>query len=140
MLLPITGTFALPLSMYHIFLQIRVSLRRVASKQSLEHASKSFSSKDDPLLAAFRAQSNFTENVPLALVLAGAVELNGGSKAFLTIALSALIVFRLAHAEYGLMVQGYGGKGRGVGFFGTAGVILCLAGYGAWLTKGYWVS
>ncbi|KAK5166108.1 uncharacterized protein LTR77_008369 [Saxophila tyrrhenica] len=136
-LLPITSTFALPLSIYHIFLQVRVSFKRIASRTSLEASSKPQSEKnDDPLLAAFRAQSNFTENVPLALILAGAVELNGGSKTVLTAALSALVVFRIAHAEYGLMAKGYGGKGRPIGFFGTAGVIVGLAAYGAWLARG----
>ena len=137
--LPVTSTFALPLSVYYLFLQIRVALQRIASQKSLEHSSKPSSTKnDDPLLAAFRAQGNFIENVPLALILAGAVELNGGSKLALTGALSALFVFRVAHAEFGLMAKGYGGKGRPVGFFGTALVIFGLAGYGAWLARGYW--
>ncbi|KAK5676318.1 hypothetical protein LTS10_011130 [Elasticomyces elasticus] len=120
MLLPITSSFALPFSIYHLFLQVRVTFTRMALQKSLETSSKpSSGNNDDPLLAAFRSQGNFCENVPLALILAGAVELN-------------------AHAEFGLMVKGYGGIGRPIGFFGTAGVILGLAGYGAWLVREYW--
>ena len=55
-LLPVTSTFALPLSLYYIFLQVRVSLHRIASQKSLEQSSIPSSSKnDDPLHAAFRA-------------------------------------------------------------------------------------
>ncbi|KAK5734253.1 hypothetical protein LTR17_009084 [Elasticomyces elasticus] len=139
MLLPITSSFALPFSIYHLFLQVRVTFTRMALQKSLETSSKpSSGNNDDPLLAAFRSQGNFCENVPLALILAGGVELNGGSKIVLVTALGALFVFRIAHAEFGLMVKGYGGIGRPIGFFGTAGVILGLAGYGAWLVRDYW--
>jgi len=81
---------------------------------------------------------NFAENVPLALALAAVVELNGGSRKALTWALSALVVFRLLHAEGGLMLKNYMGPGRPAGYFGTQGVIAGLAGYAAYLVKGYW--
>lgn len=81
---------------------------------------------------------NFAENVPLALGLASIVELNGGSRKALTAALSALFVFRVLHAEFGIMARNYMGPGRPAGHFGTQGVIAGLAGYAAWLVKGYW--
>jgi len=81
---------------------------------------------------------NFAENVPLALALAAIVELNGGSRKALTWALSALTVARILHAEAGLMIKDYMGWGRAPGYFGTQGVIAGLAGYAAYLVKGYW--
>lgn len=93
---------------------------------------------DDYLFAATRSQMNFAENVPLALALAGIVELNGGSRRVLTSALSALFVFRVLHAEAGLMTKNSSGMGRPAGHFGTQAVVSVLAGYAAWLVKGYW--
>lgn len=93
---------------------------------------------DDPLLPATRAQMNFAENVPLALVLASVVELNGGSRRFLTGALSALFVLRILHAEAGIMAKNSLGPGRPAGHFGTQAVVTSLAGYAAWLVKRYW--
>ena len=81
---------------------------------------------------------NFAENVPLALLLAAAVELNGGSRRVLTSGLSALLVFRILHVELGLMAKGYIGLGRPVGYWGTVGTIAGFAGYAAWLVKSYW--
>ncbi len=94
--------------------------------------------KTTRLLAASRAQANFAENVPLALALAVIVELNGGSRKALTWALSALVVSRLLHAEAGLMLKDSVGPGRPAGFVGTQGVLIGLAGYAAYLVKGYW--
>lgn len=93
---------------------------------------------DDQLFAASRAQVNFSENVPLALALAGIVELNGGSRKVLTGALGALFVFRVLHAEFGLLTKESKGMGRPAGHFGTQGVVAVLGGYAAWLVKGYW--
>lgn len=81
---------------------------------------------------------NFTENVPLALVLAAIVELNGGSRKALTYTLSALTAFRILHAEFGIMGEGHMGNGRPIGFFGTQGIVLGLAGYAIYLVQGYW--
>lgn len=148
-LVPVTATFAFPLTLYYTFLQARVIGARIKTQQSLAQASPPSSSadatkprQDDPLLAATRSQANFTENVPLALLLAGFVEANGGSRRVLISALSALTVFRVLHVEIGILAKGakrqYTGIGRPVGFFGTVGVVTGLAGYGAWLVKDVW--
>ncbi|USW52473.1 Putative membrane-associated, eicosanoid/glutathione metabolism (MAPEG) protein [Septoria linicola] len=133
--LPVTSTFALPLSAYYVLLQIRVITQRVQSKQSLAQTSSPSAGEDDALLVAARAQANFNENVPLALLLAGFVEANGGSKTVLVWTLSALTIARVLHVEFGLKVSGgkhkHAGAGRGIGFLTTALVILGLAGYGA---------
>lgn len=133
--LPITGAFALPLSIYYIFLQIRVTMARIKTQTSLAQSSKSSAGQDgnDPLLAACRAQANFAENVPLALILAGLVEINGGDGTILCAALVSLTMGRVMHGEFGLMSKGAGGIGRPIGFFSTIIVIVGLACYGAWL-------
>ncbi|KAK5940268.1 hypothetical protein PMZ80_007688 [Knufia obscura] len=140
-LLPITGTFALPLSAYYIFLQSRVIYHRIQTEKNIQQESSSSSSSDneyDPLRAAIRAQANFNENVPLALALAAVVELNGGSRRVLSWALGSLVVFRVLHADVGLMARDYTGPGRPIGYFGTQGFIAGMAGYAGWLVKGYW--
>lgn len=83
---------------------------------------------------------NFAENVPLALLLAAVVELNGGSRKLLTAGLSVLLVSRILHAELGLMAKNSAGPGRTIGHVGTMGTIVGLAGYAAYLVKGYWGS
>lgn len=94
---------------------------------------------DNPRLGpAIRAQSNFAENVPLALALAAVVELNGGSRKALANALSLLFVFRVVHAEFGIMAQRSAGFGRPVGFFGTQALLIGLGGYAGYLVKDYW--
>lgn len=153
---PITSTFALPLSAYYLFLQARVIHYRFKTNTILSTTSKSSSSppaqpdepqadRPDALEAAYRSQANFAENVPLALLLAGLVEINGGSKKVLIGALGALTVARVAHAEFGLMDfrkdergRRSVGIGRPVGFYGTVAVIAGMAGYGAWLGRGVW--
>lgn len=133
--LPTTGLFAFPLSLYYIFLQIRVTMRRIETRTSLAASSASQDTRttDDPLLPAFRTQANFAENVPLALILSGLVESNGGNKTVLTAVLSVLVVGRVLHGEFGLMTKDSGGIGRPIGFFSTILVIIGLATYGAWL-------
>ncbi|KAI1376927.1 membrane-associated, eicosanoid/glutathione metabolism protein [Hypoxylon crocopeplum] len=91
---------------------------------------------NDPLLQAARAHANFAENVPLALVLASVAELNGGGGGPLARALAALLVFRVLHAELGLMRRDALGIGRPVGFYGTLAVLGWLRGWSAWLALG----
>lgn len=81
------------------------------------------------------------ENVPLAFILLGVAELNGGNRKGLNYAMAALFALRLAHSEAGLRLRGKfggGGLGRPVAYFGTSGVLIGLGGYAAYLVKGYW--
>lgn len=58
-----------------------------------------FGDKDQPLLRkAIRAQANFTEYVPLALLLLVALELTVGSAIFLHLSGSCLLLGRMIHA------------------------------------------
>ena len=93
----------------------------------------------DPLSIAARAHGNFAENVPATLLLAAVVELNGGDRRVLNWALAGLMAFRIAHVELGLRGKEDGvGPGRIVGHLGTQSIMVGLAGYAAWLIRGYW--
>lgn len=82
----------------------------------------------DPLHTAIRAQANFLEYVPLALILAGAAELNGADKGKLNIALGALLAVRIAHVEVGLLWKKTpaAGYGRHLGFWFVATLLFLL--------------
>ena len=85
-----------------------------------------------------RSHENFAENVPLALFLASVVELNGGDRRVLTGGLATLLIARIIHVELGLRAPKSTGNGRPVGHLTSLGTILGLAGYAAYLVKGYW--
>jgi uncharacterized membrane protein YecN with MAPEG domain len=74
----------------------------------------------------------------LALILAGIVELNGGSRKVLTSFLSVLLAARVLHANFGILLEGSKGFGRPIGHISTQGVVAGLVGYGAYLLKEYW--
>jgi uncharacterized protein len=141
-LIAVTGTFALPFAAYFSLLSYRVVSFRLNDEFYLgDNSSKDpghSGQQTNKLFRASRCHSNFVENVPLAFILAALAELNGGDRRYITGALSALFAFRVAHAELGLAKAGGMGNGRPIGYFGTLGVIGGLAGYTAYLVKGYW--
>jgi uncharacterized membrane protein YecN with MAPEG domain len=71
------------------------------------------------LLLAMRRHANFTEFVPLALVLLAVLELNGVSKLAIHCLGAGLVVSRICHAV-GLKADSIEGVGRAVGAGGTA--------------------
>jgi uncharacterized protein len=86
---------------------------------------------DATLTRAIRAQANFVEYTPIALLLILLLELAGSSHALLHILGLALIVARLAHG-YGLSTNPGVSPGRFVGATLTwlvivAAALLCLA-------------
>ena len=81
---------------------------------------------------------NYVENVPLALLLAGIVELNGGDRKALNTALGVLLLLRIVHVEFGLKGPNNVGFGRAIGYFGTQSYMVGMAVYAAYLVKGYW--
>lgn len=97
-------------------------------------------SNPDPLHLAIRSHANFVENVPLAMILAVIVELNGGSRKVLNYSMAALMAFRLAHVEFGMYGKNTLGRGRVIGHSGTQAWLVGMAAYGAYLVKGYWGS
>ena len=92
----------------------------------------------DPLEVAIRSHGNYLENVPLALLTAAVVELNGGNRKILSGGLAALLFFRILHVEFGLRGAGARARGRLIGHVGTAGFLGAMSAYAAYLVKGYW--
>ncbi|KAI0603059.1 membrane-associated, eicosanoid/glutathione metabolism protein [Biscogniauxia sp. FL1348] len=142
-LLPVTGTFALPFTGYFMLLSYRVVCERLKDKHylgdnSAREDAKGHQATSNKLFLATRCHQNFAENVPLALVLAAAAELNGADRYSLTVALGALLAFRILHVELGLRQRGGLGLGRLIGYWGTLATMGGLAGYAAYLVKGYW--
>lgn len=147
-----TGAFALPFTAYFLYLSLRCVQIRLrdehwlgddsSKKDSDSPSGKSVVPKQsgayNDLQVSTRAHANFAENVPLAFILAGVAELNGANRKVLTGTLSILFVLRVLHADFGLTGAGSMATGRPIGYFGTCGLMGALAGYSAWLVKGYW--
>ncbi|UQC79130.1 uncharacterized protein CLUP02_04609 [Colletotrichum lupini] len=127
-LLPVTGTFALPFTIYYAFLSLRVVNERLKSKQYLgDNSSKPGadpeSYKANALYLAGRSHVNYIENVPLAFILASLIEVNGGNRKTLSWLLGSFFALRVLHAELGIMKPEGMGKGRPIGYFGSIGVL-----------------
>lgn len=97
-----------------------------------------FDPQSDPLYIATRSHANFLENVPIALVLSALAELNGANRRTLHYALGTFFAVRIAHVEFGLTRRRSAGWGRVLGFYGTQTFLVGMAGWAAWLVKGYW--
>ncbi|KAI8966347.1 membrane-associated, eicosanoid/glutathione metabolism protein [Daldinia sp. FL1419] len=135
-LLPVTGAFALPFSAYFVFLSCRVVYHRLKDQYYVGDNSSKNGDLNNKLYLAGRCHQNFTENVPMALIIAAFAELNGANQKSLSNALTALLTFRVLHVELGL-INGVG-VGRPIGYWGTMATTLWLGGYAAYLVKGYW--
>lgn len=143
MIIAVTGTWALPFAAYFIYLSNRVSYRRVKDKKYLgenlpDDATVSQPGAANQLQLETRCHANFAENVPFAFVIAAAAELNGVNRQVLNYALATLFALRILHVELGLKGEGTLGVGRPLGTWGTQGLLAGIAGYGAYLVKGYW--
>lgn len=137
----ITGTWSLPFTAYLFLLSARVSKLRVDNKKwigSKTSEANNASNQVDPLEVAVRSHNNYLENVPLALLLAAIVELNGGNRKVLNGGLAALLVFRILHVEFGLRSDEARAPGRLIGHLGTSGFLGGMSAYAAYLVKGYW--
>ena len=136
----ITGTWTLPFTTYLMLLSGRVSQQRRKERKALGVPTSTAAGGEDAdsLLVANRCHLNFLENVPLALFLAAVVELNGGNRKVLNGALAVLLACRIAHVEFGLRGPGATANARLIGHAGTQGFLAGMAGYAAYLVKGYW--
>lgn len=92
MALSITPLYAAPLVALLVVLSFRVIFRRVSARISLGDGG------DQALLARMRAQANFAEYVPLALLLLAIAELSDGPPWVLHLIGSTLLAGRLLHA------------------------------------------
>ena len=107
-LLPVTGSFAIPLVITSSLLSFNVVKTRIdlntfqgdkvlGGKEGQGGIKQPDGNTYDPLLMATRIHSNMIENMPLTLVLAALAELNGADRKKLTTVLAVFTVVRLAH-------------------------------------------
>ena len=111
----IAPLYAALLGLLFIPITIRVGLRRVGSKISIGDGG------DPEMLRRIRGQANFTETVPLALILLFTVELLGASSAWLHGLGACLLVGRILHY--------IGLTEIGPGTFRPLGMVMTLLAY-----------
>lgn len=92
MYLPITLTFAAATTLLNIWLGMRVARVRMGNR--ILHGDGG----NAALIRRMRAQSNYIEYTPFALILAGLVELALGSQTWLWLVALAYVVGRVLHA------------------------------------------
>ena len=90
-MLPITALFAILLTLIGSYLAFRAGSLRGSEKISIGDGG------NEQLLLEMRRHGNFSEHVPLALILMAVVELNAGSAALLYGSGALLVVARLLH-------------------------------------------
>jgi uncharacterized membrane protein YecN with MAPEG domain len=119
--LPITLTISAAAALINLWLSIRVSRVRIASKVLIGDGNV-------PMLAArMRAHANFIEYTPMFLILLGLVELARGSATWLWLVAIVFILSRILHV-FG-MDRVTTNALRATGFVGTVIATLVLAGY-----------
>jgi uncharacterized membrane protein YecN with MAPEG domain len=89
--LPVTALYAGLMGLILFVLDFHVGRERGRAGVSLYHGD------DTGLAVAIRRQGNFTEHVPLALILLGALELNGAPAFWLHALGAMLLVARVVH-------------------------------------------
>lgn len=91
-MLPITGAIAAISALMLVALSLNVSLGRIKAGVTFGFGN------DEHLMRRIRAQANFTEYVPLALILIGLAEYRGAAPAALWIIALLLAAGRACHA------------------------------------------
>ena len=118
--LPVTALYAGLLAILMIALAIPVGQLRGKTGVSI------LDGGNPELAVAMRRHQNFTEWVPMALILLGVLELNGVSHLVLHVMGILLVVFRIAHPA-GLKAETTQGLGRLIGAGGTTVLIAVMA-------------
>lgn len=116
----ITMLYAGLCTMLVIFLAVRVAQWRMRHRIGLGHGG------DNHLAMRVRAHANAIENLPLALILLGGMELNGYPDPWIHGFGGVLLVSRLGHA-WGLSHSGGASKGRMFGSIFTWLLMLTMA-------------
>jgi uncharacterized protein len=119
--LPITLTIAGAAALLLIWLASRVSRLRRAFKVGVGDGG------NEALLRRIRAHGNYTENMPIVLILLGLIELAGGDRRILWAAGIAFILARIAHAIG--MDRPSPSRLRMIGMGGNVLVLVGLAGW-----------
>ena len=131
MQVPITGLYAAIFALFALVLSFRAGGFRGKTGISVLHGDP----QNMELAERVRVHQNFLEYVPLAVILFGVIELNGGSATFLHAAGVLLVLARIAHAV-GLKHDNMAHPGRFIGAAGTALITLVAAGYALWVAGG----
>ncbi len=129
MILPITALYAALLMIIVGYLGYKIGSLRGSTGISIFHGDNM------EVATAMRRHGNFTENVPMALILMGIVEANGGNGIFLHVMGVALVLARIAH-PIGLHHDSISHPLRAVGALGTFLVMVVLAGMALWQAVG----
>ncbi|MCZ6853918.1 MAG: MAPEG family protein [Gammaproteobacteria bacterium] len=129
MILPITALYAALLMIIVGYLGYKIGSLRGSTGISIFHGDNM------EVATAMRRHGNFTENVPMALILMGIVEANGGNGIFLHVMGVALVLARIAH-PIGLHHDSIAHPLRAVGALGTFLVMVVLAGMALWQAVG----
>jgi len=100
--IPVTLGTAGILGIFYIVISLRVTAARWKTKVSIgenspQPAAFGTESGVSPLLIAIRSHANFSEYVPIALILLGGIEAAGTSRTLCIILAAMLILGRLAH-------------------------------------------
>ena len=120
MAVPVTALYTGILALILVALSIRVGMMRVKKGISILHG------EDMELAQVIRRHANFTEAVPMALILLGVLELNGASRVMLHSLGTALVIARLAH-PVGLVHDNLRSPLRGLGS-GVTTLVTLIAG------------
>ena len=124
----ITLLYASLLAIFALVLSFRAGVFRGKAGASILYGEPA----NMELAERVRVHQNFLEYVPMILILMGAIELSGGSSAWLHGFGIALIISRIAHA-IGLKHDNMAHPGRAIGAGGTALITVVAAIYGLWL-------
>ena len=117
MLVPVTALYAILLGLLSVVLLLGVGRGRLRTGVSL------YDGGDAELAVAIRRHANFTEQVPLTLLLIAIVELNGAPQLWVHALGAALLVCRILH-PFGLRFDQAKVPLRFYGAFGTLLVTL----------------
>ncbi len=128
MSLPITGLYGAIMMIFALALSARAGSFRGKSGISILHGDP----VNNELAQRVRVHQNFLEYVPMAIILMGILELNGGNTIFLHVFGVVLIIARYAHA-IGLRHDNMSHVGRLVGAAGTALMSAAAALYALWI-------
>lgn len=123
-MLPVTSLVASLAAIALIVISVSVSLCRMKFGTKIGFGS------DETLMRRIRAQANFTEYVPLVLILMGLAEYRGAASHWLWLLAGLLIAGRLLH--YAGIITGSTAM-RAPGMIGTYGALLagaCVLAFG----------
>lgn len=124
-MVPITALYAALLVVVLTWLTYKVGMMRGKTGVSLLHGD------DMELAEAIRRHGNFVEAVPIALILMGLIEANGGNGVFLHVVGALLVICRIAH-PLGLHHDRAAHPLRAVGAGGTFLLTIVLGAVALW--------